>query len=253
MDLRQLVAEDRKATLNKLVADTGFEASRIDVLFGVPFIKIIQQVQLQGHDLVIAAAEGKGGLNERLFGTTSLHLMRKCPCPVWIHKAGRTARYGRILAAVDLFEPDPTKEYLNSKIMELSTSMAEMENADLHVIHVWNFVGEKVLLGRGRMTRTDLREVISEIREQHRGALEDLVKRHPAPSIRSASHLKRGDPGEIISEFAGKIRANLIVMGTVSRRGIPGLLIGNTAEGVLQRVNASVLTVKPEGFVSPVA
>ena len=31
-----------------------------------------------------------------------------------------------------------------------------------------------------------------------------------------------------------------------------GFFIGNTAESVLQQVNCSVLTVKPEGFVSPV-
>jgi nucleotide-binding universal stress UspA family protein len=42
-------------------------------------------------------------------------------------------------------------------------------------------------------------------------------------------------------------------MGTVARTGIPGLLIGNTAEGVLNQVDCSLLALKPEGFVSPVA
>jgi nucleotide-binding universal stress UspA family protein len=41
-------------------------------------------------------------------------------------------------------------------------------------------------------------------------------------------------------------------MGTVCRAGVPGLFIGNTAEKVLRHVSCSVLTVKPEGFVSPV-
>jgi universal stress protein E len=252
LDLNQLVVEERKARLAKLAANAGFEFSRIDVVFGTPFIKIIQQVQRYGYDLVIAAAEGKGGLNERLFGTTSLHLMRKCPCPVWIHKATKTVRYRRILAAVDLFEPDSVKEGLNGKILELSASMAEIESAELHIVHVWDFFGETILLKRVGMTRTDLKTMVAEIMEKHRLALEDLVKRYPAPNIRRVSCLKRGNPGDIIPKFAGKIRANLIVIGTVSRQGIPGLLIGNTAERVLQRMNASVLTVKPEGFVSPV-
>ncbi len=42
-------------------------------------------------------------------------------------------------------------------------------------------------------------------------------------------------------------------MGTVCRTGIPGLIIGNTAERVLDSVKCSVLTVKPAGFVSPIA
>lgn len=41
-------------------------------------------------------------------------------------------------------------------------------------------------------------------------------------------------------------------MGTVSRTGLPGIFIGNTAETVLQQVDSAVLTVKPPGFVTPV-
>ncbi|NJO21650.1 MAG: universal stress protein [Sphingomonadales bacterium] len=42
-------------------------------------------------------------------------------------------------------------------------------------------------------------------------------------------------------------------MGTVTRTGIAGFLIGATAEDVLRQVDCSVLTVKPDGFVTPVA
>ena len=45
---------------------------------------------------------------------------------------------------------------------------------------------------------------------------------------------------------------DLLVMGTVCRTGIAGFLIGNTAEEVLNQVGCSVLTLKPEGFVTPV-
>ena len=45
---------------------------------------------------------------------------------------------------------------------------------------------------------------------------------------------------------------DLVIMGTVCRTGVAGFFIGNTAENVLQQVDCSVLTVKPEDFVSPV-
>jgi universal stress protein E len=41
-------------------------------------------------------------------------------------------------------------------------------------------------------------------------------------------------------------------MGTIGRSGIPGLLIGNTSETVLQAVNSSVITLKPDDFLSPI-
>ena len=41
-------------------------------------------------------------------------------------------------------------------------------------------------------------------------------------------------------------------MGTMSRGGVAGLLVGNTAERLLDKVECSLLTIKPEDFVSPV-
>jgi len=42
-------------------------------------------------------------------------------------------------------------------------------------------------------------------------------------------------------------------MGTVARTGIPGLIIGNTAESILSDIDCSLLAVKPEGFVTPIS
>lgn len=58
--------------------------------------------------------------------------------------------------------------------------------------------------------------------------------------------------GKLIPKLAQTKGIELIVMGTVCRTGVAGLIIGNTAENILRQVDCSVLTVKPEGFVSPV-
>ncbi len=61
-----------------------------------------------------------------------------------------------------------------------------------------------------------------------------------------------GMAGDIIPTLARKLTIDLIVMGTVARTGIPGLIIGNTAESVLSQISCSVLAVKPPDFVTPV-
>jgi universal stress protein E len=43
-----------------------------------------------------------------------------------------------------------------------------------------------------------------------------------------------------------------LVMGTVARTGIPGFVIGNTAENVLEALKCSVLAMKRNGFVASV-
>ena len=70
--------------------------------------------------------------------------------------------------------------------------------------------------------------------------------------LRCAASPDFAEAGALIPELALAKAIDLIVMGTVSRAGIAGLLIGNTAEKVLQQVDCSMLTVKPEGFVTPV-
>ncbi len=52
--------------------------------------------------------------------------------------------------------------------------------------------------------------------------------------------------------FANENRIDLLVLGTIGRSGIAGLLMGNTAERILNKVECSVLAVKPEGFVSSI-
>ncbi len=53
--------------------------------------------------------------------------------------------------------------------------------------------------------------------------------------------------------MTAKEEIDLVVMGTICRTGVPGFFVGNTAESILQQVECSVLTVKPDGFVTPVA
>ena len=62
----------------------------------------------------------------------------------------------------------------------------------------------------------------------------------------------KGEAGIQIPKLAKEIDVDLIVMGTLSRTGIAGLFIGNTAEKILYRVNCSVLAIKPDGFNTPV-
>ena len=80
-----------------------------------------------------------------LFGSTDMHLLRKCPCPVWITKSTEHSRYRRILAAVDRDPEETVKDVLNRQILEMSTSLALAEGSELHIGHAWQFAGEDIL------------------------------------------------------------------------------------------------------------
>jgi universal stress protein E len=70
--------------------------------------------------------------------------------------------------------------------------------------------------------------------------------------LKPQTHLVKGWARKDIPALAKRIKADLIVMGTVVHTGVPGFIIGNTAETILNQIDCSVLAIKPSGFISPV-
>ncbi len=239
-------------------AATPFRAAGIEtkelVVQGIPFIEVIRTVLRGGHDLVMKAAAGEVEGSLPFFASTDLHLLRKCPCPVWVTKRSGGRRYAKILAAVDPDPDDPVKSALNQFTMELATSLSTMEQCELHVVNVWRLEGEETLrlTGFTKMSQAEVELLVEARRVSSDRALNDLMHRHPDPDRRRTVHLLKGMPREEIPLFAAREGVDLIVMGTVGRVGVRGLFIGNTAEAILNRAACSVLAVKPPGFETPV-
>ncbi len=221
------------------------------VAAGISFLEVIREVLREQHDLVITTAEEKKGIRARVFGATSMHLMRKCPCPVWVVKRAQTRPYARILAAVDPSVYDPKRDSLNPLILQLAGSMARKEAGELHIVHVWHMFGEDYVR-RGGMTEEEVEEAKALEKLQQKRRFDTLLGHVDVADLKPCLHLIEGVPDERIPELVMEQGIDLLVMGSVCRTGIAGFLIGNTAEEVLNQVDCSVLTVKPEGFVTPV-
>lgn len=253
-DLQQRLKSECSAQLDAAVAALEYDSLNVStkVLLGGGFVEIIQEVLHNEHDLVIKAAESRDGMNATWFGSTDLHLMRKCPCPVWIVKPTRVRRYERILAAVDTNPIDSDQDRLNHFIMDLATSVAEMENSELHVVHAWELQGDDWAAARSALTEHEIKSIKQQVHDQHQASFNALLGDYESKPICMISHLLEGRAGMLIPQQARRHDVGLIVMGTVARTGLPGFIIGNTAENVLNQVDCSVLTVKPHGFVTPV-
>ena len=251
-DLWDLALRERKERLDRVVAGSWNENQSFatKVLCGSPITEVIKEVLQQGHDLVVMAAEGEGGVKEVLFGNVSTQLMRRCPCPVWVMKSGQRARYERVMAAVDPITADGGHESLNHKIMQMASSLARIEEARLHVLHAWSAVTEPIsVFGRLPLSEPKL---VADARQAHQIALCKLLQESDVEGLGMDVHLVRGEAGNLIPRLAQAMEVDVIVMGTVCRTGVRGMLIGNTAEKVLRKVGCSVLVVKPDGFISPV-
>jgi nucleotide-binding universal stress UspA family protein len=145
--------------------------------------------------------------------------------------------------------------------MELAGSLAVSEFAQLHVVHVWEAIGEGALRHGAFMQRpeAEVNAYVEQVRRHHVQLLDALMKevsvslgQDAINYIKPQLHMPKGAARKEIPELARQLQVDCIVMGTVARTGVRGLIIGNTAETILEQIDCSVLAIKPPGFVTPV-
>lgn len=211
------------------------------------FISIIQNVLQHKHDLVIKEETLDRGIDQ-----LAMRLVRKCPCPVWVVKRD-SGDFRNILAAVDVGDSYPESVALNQKILELTHSLAQREKGEAHYLHVWRLEHEIMLTGpRFNVASQEISEMKKEISTKSLSQLHQLLGQKQISSEGGNIHLREGRSEEVIKQAITDLNIDVLVMGSVARSGIPGLLIGNKAEKLLTTINCTVLTVKPDGFISPV-
>lgn len=221
------------------------------VIQGTGFIETIRHVLEHGNDLVLKGAHRapeRAGLRG-----PDLHLLRKCPCPVWILNGAAEPRARRIMAAVEPDPDDSVRDALNHMVMELATSLARRDGASLDVVNAWHVPEESALRHSiAKIPEADVAAIVADAERQSASRLRKLTADFARfDDMMRIIHIK-GIPADVLTEHADTEEIDTLVMGTLGRTGVAGFFIGNTAETVLNRVGCSVLAVKPRGFVSPV-
>ncbi len=250
------VLDFHRSRLERIAAPVraeGIETRQI-LLRGVPFLEVIRQVLDADHDLVLKGVPARRRTRTPMFGSTDMHLLRKCPCPVWLIKRTRRRKYARVLAAVDPNPRDPQKDDLNRLIMDLASSLSAVDGSELHVVHAWGLEGEATIRDSAftKITESQVDALVEQERYRRSWQLSRLLEGYLIEDRARQVHLLKGEARKLIPELAQKERVELVVMGTVARTGIRGLIIGNTAEAILDQVDCSVLAVKPADFETPV-
>jgi len=262
---QELLKRMRKARLDKVRAAVSqaldSAPQEIGVSVGKSFVELVRKVMRDKIDLVIKSAEPFSGVTRYLWASTDQHLVRKCPCPVWLMSCSAQGTPRTVIAAVDVDnwdadEPDTVSD-LNRQVLKTTALLTDGAGAKIHVLHAWQALGEGLIkaYASNMNARGSSEKYHRDVKELRRKALDALVrdfeKSGLAHEAAMTPQLVEGDACAVISEQAEVLGADLIVMGTVARTGLSGVIIGNTAEDILNNVSCSVAAVKPSGFVSP--
>ena len=202
----------------------------------------------EGYDLVVIAANNLWGQNQITFGGAPLHLVRKCPCPIWVMRPRTEHRLQGILAAVDLSVTQEASGALDLKILALASSLAQMEECHLDVLCVWNTSGAGLDGSRFEFSDQMMQQLIERSGSIQRRSLPRLFEHIELDGVKFEVHLLKGDPARVVPRMARHKSIDLIVMGTLWRTGMASFFTTDTAEQILRQVDCSTLTVKPDRF-----
>lgn len=260
-ELEEKALAREEASLHQLVASLDKDLNiKVELRVGKNYIESIRAVQANNFDLVIKEADRFSWL-DRFVGSDDMNLLRECPCPVWLMHKDEKPDYNSIMAAVDFDTGDETcNADLNEKIVDLAGSLSLAGLTSLYVVNAYDVpevgfirlwveqpddVEKELFEAEYRLRQQKMAELFTEMKQRLGEESYNYLSPH--------SHIVRGIAGQELPKVAKMTKADLIVMGTVARTGLAGVIIGNTAETVLSQLECSVLAIKPKGFVSPVS
>ncbi len=236
--IRHAVEQERTEFLRNLVAEHRLGTMNIEVR--TVWTKdisewVCQHVKETPCGLVIKSVHRSKTL---IHTPTDWHLIRQCPKPLLLACQRNFPARARILAALDLGHTNVEKERLNHRVLEAAKAFAQLHGSELHCCFV---IEQPTILKALDIIEPSVykRKVEIRVRERLRALIDayGLDKRQV--------HMPVGKVGTALNLVADRIKAEMIIMGVVGRKGLSGITIGNFAEKALAKARCDILALKP--------
>jgi len=215
-------------------------------------IDIIKYVLHGSHDLVVKEPENNEGVSG--FKAIDMNLLRKCPCPVWLcHPISKTRDSIKVVVAIDPINTEQVGHNLAIKLLQTARTLADTCDGELNILSCWDYELEEYFLSSSwiPVSKEELAKEVANTKNHHYAKFMSVIKESGIQGKNTIHHI-RGAADISIPKFINDNKLDILVMGTLAKTGIPGFIMGNTAEDILQKVRCSLLALKPDGFISPV-
>jgi nucleotide-binding universal stress UspA family protein len=213
----------------------------IHVVRGRPFEEICGLARVRAIDLIVTSTRGHSGLKHLLLGSTAERIVRYSPCPVLVvhppdgkRKTNRgPAKFGRILVPIDFSE-------CSLKGLAYAKALAKQLGSKLILL---SSVAFQYYVTSDEYARYDLPLLMQQAEKASRAQMRELIETTDWDGIEVVSSLQIGHAGQQICARALEHRADLIVTTTHGTTGFKHILVGSTAEYVVQHASCPVLVV----------
>ncbi len=144
----------------------------------------------------------------------------------------KTNKIKKVLIAMDYDET-------SQKVAEAGFAMANAMNAETILLHV---ISEQPVYYSAYTYMRELQvDVMGDLKESTQKFLDKVKKHLGSESIQTV--LKEGDIAETILKTAKELNADVIVMGSHSRKWLENIIMGSEAENVLKKTTIPLFIV----------
>ena len=201
--------------------------------------EIVRVAEEHAVDLVVVGTRGLSGFKHLALGSHAEYVVRSAACPVLTVHGGDSAFLADVRTIVVPTELEADLADVGAQVLDLVGPAARQARvllvySDYIPAALAPWVGE---IGLDRLG-------LEQIRERLEQKLEPAIQRLEGMGFRVETVVSEGEPAGVITEVARAHEAELIAMATHGRSGMPRLVLGSTAERVVQLADCAVLTLR---------
>lgn len=240
----------RAAELAEMDTAVGKVTTRI-VWHRPRYEAILDRAERAGADLIMRSAHYHSKLERLLVSATDWELIRRAPQTVWLVKKMPAGEQNglRVLAAVDPFHAEEKELGLDRRVLAAASRIAGGGKRP-QLFHAWQpgLAMAPAVAASPHVPTPIIRvdpDLTERLREQRQHALASLADEFDVP--REQIHLVEGAVTDALDELVDSLGIDVVVAGGISRGRIERLIVGNTAEAILEQVDCDVVIVKRDG------
>jgi universal stress protein E len=239
------VLEKWEGELTKYVQDSDVGGPfQVKVRAGSAVQGLIDCCREVKSDLLVMGAKGSKNTPHRI-GAVASKCIRSAPVDVLVVREEAPGPYRKVLACVDFSEN-------SAKAVQCGLHVAAQDKGELDCLHVFQSAVALASGYAGFVPGVPLTTLDVDGAERWKTELNHFLE----PLTRSAGGtpvnpmvMERVNVREAILEHVMEQKCDLVVLGTRGKTNLRTLLIGTTAERVVQYMPCSILAVKPDEIV----
>lgn len=242
LDAAGVIAHVQKS-LDHFIAQSGAGTMPVasEVRIGHPFVSLVLSCQKHKADLLVMGSRGSQHGTGQV-GAVAAQCVRKAPAEVLLVKEDFTGPHRHIIACVDLSEN-------SAKAVQFARRVAEQDGSRLDCLFVDQSSLALAADYGGYLPALPVLDTASAPTWQKEldAFIEPLLRNSTVREKRNII-MERMSVRDAIMEHIQETQASLVVLGTRGKTDLRSLIMGTTAEKVLQHASCSILAVKPDGF-----